>query len=120
MHPGIKVNQARTNYGDTPLYVASQEGHVEIVKAPLAQPNINVNQAQTDLEWKGISPLWIASFNRHAELVKNLLKKSEIKVNQAQIFVSLQPWNRCEVYKVRTESKIPKVLCTSFMYSSQS
>ena len=84
MHPGIKVNQARTNYGDTPLYVASQEGHVEIVKAPLAQPNINVNQAQTDSEWKGISPLWIASFNRHAELVKNLLKKSEIKVNQAQ------------------------------------
>ena len=34
-------------YGDTPLYVASQEGHVEIVKAPLAQPNINVNQART-------------------------------------------------------------------------
>ena len=84
MHPGIKVNQARTNYGDTPLYVASQEGHVEIVKAPLAQPNINVNQAQTDLEWKGISPLWIASFNRHAEVVKELLKESEIKVNQAQ------------------------------------
>ena len=64
--------------------VASQEGHVEVVKALLAQSNINVNQARTDLEWKGISPFWIASFNRHAEVVKELLKKSEIKVNQAQ------------------------------------
>ena len=45
----------------------SQEGHVEVVKALLAQPNINVNQARTDLEWKGISLLWIASFNRYAE-----------------------------------------------------
>ena len=53
VHPGINVNQARTNYGDTPHYVASQEGHVEVVKALLAQPNINVNQARTDLEWKG-------------------------------------------------------------------
>ena len=67
VHPGINVNQARTNYGDTPHYVASQEGHVEVVKALLAQPNINVNQARTDLEWKGISLLWIASFNRYAE-----------------------------------------------------
>ena len=71
-------------YGDTPLYVASQEEHVEVVKALLAQPNIDVNQARTDLEWKGISPFWIASFNRHAEVVKELLKESEIKVNQAQ------------------------------------
>ena len=54
------------------------------MKALLAQPNINVNQTRTDLEWKGISPLWIASFNRHAEVVKELLKESEIKVNQAQ------------------------------------
>ena len=84
VHPGINVNQARTNYGDTHHYVASQEGHVEVVKALLAQSNINVNQARTDLEWKGISPFWIASFNRHAEVVKELLKKSEIKVNQAQ------------------------------------
>ena len=36
VHPGINVNQARTNYGDTPLYVASQEGHVEVVKALLS------------------------------------------------------------------------------------
>ena len=43
-------------YGDTLLYVASQEEHVEVVKALLAQPNIDVNQARTDLEWKGISP----------------------------------------------------------------
>ena len=53
MHPGINVHQARTNYGDTPLYFASQEEHVDVVKALLAQPNINVNQARTDLEWKG-------------------------------------------------------------------
>ena len=69
---------------------------MEIVKAPLAQPNINVNQAQTDLEWKGISPLWIASFNRHAEVVKNLLKKSEIKVNQAQTTHSARTTDKSE------------------------
>ena len=85
VHPGINVNQARTNYGDTHHYVASQEGHVEVVKALLAQPNINVNQARTDLEWKGISPLLIASFTRHAEVVKERSRSIRLRLQIGEL-----------------------------------
>ena len=50
---GANVNQARTDDGRTPLYVASQNGHTETCQALLSS-GANVNQARTD---DGTTPL---------------------------------------------------------------
>ena len=52
------VNQARTTDGASPLYIASQNGDVDIVKV-LIKAGGNVNQAATT----GALPLYIASQN---------------------------------------------------------
>ena len=65
------VNKAHFK-GFTPLFVASQRGHTEIVKALLENDDIDVNKASSD----GATPLLIASQNGHTEIVDALLKNT--------------------------------------------
>lgn len=80
--PVIDVNKAAKDWGSfqTPLFVASQEGNLKVVRELLNHPQIDVNQARTD---DGATPLYIASQNDHPDVVKILLGHPEIKVNQA-------------------------------------
>ncbi|MCK5644078.1 MAG: ankyrin repeat domain-containing protein, partial [Gammaproteobacteria bacterium] len=65
---GADVN-VRNKYGVTPLMMASQNGHVEVVKLLLAA-KANVNAVdKTD----GVTPLLIASVKGHTEIVKLLI-----------------------------------------------
>ena len=64
---GAEVNQG-DNDGVTPLYVASENGHLEIVKFLIASGG-SVNEGDKD----GITPLMIASNYGHFEVVKVLL-----------------------------------------------
>ena len=41
---GVDVNQA-TNDGATPLFIASQKGHAEVVSLLLGKEGVDVNQA---------------------------------------------------------------------------
>lgn len=73
---GVDVNVA-TTAGVTPLFIASRQGHTEVVKLLLAE-GADVNQA-TNL---GNTPLIIASQEGHPEVVKLLLAKEGILVNR--------------------------------------
>ena len=53
---GVDVNQAEGS-GSTPLFIASQEGHSEVVSMLLAKQGVDVNQAD-NYDW---TPLYIAS-----------------------------------------------------------
>ena len=64
---GADVN-VRNKYGVTPLLMASQNGHAEVVKLLLAA-KADVNAAMTN----GVTPLFIASEKGHTEIVKLLL-----------------------------------------------
>ena len=64
---GASVNQASKD-DDTPLYIASEKGHLEIVKVLIAS-EASVNQANKDF----ITPLLAASHSDHMEIVKVLL-----------------------------------------------
>ncbi len=56
------------NTGESPLYIASQNGHIDVVKELVA------SGAQIDLqENTGTSPLYIASQNGHIDVVKELV-----------------------------------------------
>ena len=74
--PGIDINQAK-NDGGTPLYIACQNGHVEVVNALLrfrsaegqSRDGIDVNQA-TKI---GRTPLFIACQKGHWDVVQMLI-----------------------------------------------
>ena len=79
-----------TENGTTPLFVASEEGHTEVVSLLLkanADPNI-----QTE---KGASPLFIASQEGHTEIVSLLLKANadpniQIEDGPTPLFIASQ------------------------------
>jgi ankyrin repeat protein len=68
----------RNKYGATPLFMASQNGHTEIVRLLLAA-NANVDAPCTS---DGATPLLMASYRGHTEIVK-LLLAADPNVNAA-------------------------------------
>ena len=83
---GGNVNQAKTDSGSSPLYIASQNGNEATVKV-LLNAGGNVNQAQTTT---GCTPLFQASQNGHVDTVKVLIKAGG-KVNQARTTDGVSP-----------------------------
>ena len=65
---GAAINYRRINDEATPLYIASQNGHVEVVKALLAA-GADFNQPNKD----GVTPFTAASQNGHLKVVAELL-----------------------------------------------
>ena len=64
------MNQATTDDGSTPLFMASQNGHAAVVEALLGQEGIDVNQAQTDCN---ATALMCAAAEGHCVCVQLLL-----------------------------------------------
>jgi ankyrin repeat protein len=67
--------------GQTPLWMASSNGHAAVVAALLAHKATDVNQARTDT---GSTPLYMASQKGHAAVVEALLAHEATEVNQAR------------------------------------
>ena len=62
------INYRRINDGATPLYIASQNGHVKVVEA-LLTAGADFNQPNKD----GVTPFTAASQNGHLKVVEELL-----------------------------------------------
>ena len=81
-HPQTNVNQAQTTTGVTPLLIASQIGHVEVVKELLDHPQTDVTHVNQGLTADGATPLFLASQNGHVEVVKALLADPRVDPNK--------------------------------------
>jgi len=81
----IVINEAYScpcdRAGKTPLFVASQEGHEDVVKELLSHPKIDPNKAKK--RDGAFTPLMIASHYGHADVVKELLSHPKIDPNKA-------------------------------------
>mmetsp|Transcript_29834 Transcript_29834/g.65212 ORF Transcript_29834/g.65212 Transcript_29834/m.65212 type:complete len:884 (-) Transcript_29834:338-2989(-) len=64
--------------GFTPLFIAAQEGHADIVRKLLTHPQLDVNRAEEN----GITPLNMAAQQGHLEVVVALLEDARAHVNQ--------------------------------------
>ncbi|KAI2497246.1 hypothetical protein MHU86_17253 [Fragilaria crotonensis] len=82
---GANVN-AQDSYGATALYIASQNGHLEVVRELLQHDNVDVNLQCTD---DGATALIMASQNGHLEVVRALLQHSNVDVNLQCTMVQL-------------------------------
>ena len=74
---GANVNKQASS-GATPLFIASENGRLDIVKILLAIPGIDVNKSTTS----GATPLYIACQKAYVEIVKTLLAVPGIDVNK--------------------------------------
>ena len=75
------------NTGASALYIASQNGHIEVVRELIAKG------AHIDMqENTGESALYIASQNGHIEVVRELIAKG------AQIDMQTKYWSICFIY----------------------
>ena len=87
---GADVN-AKDKYGRTPLYVASEEGHIDVVKYFV--------ELGADVEAKdrfGKTPLHVASRNGHIDVVKYLVEHGadmEAKDEDGRTPLHLASWN---------------------------
>ena len=73
------VNET-TQCGFTPLFVAAQNGHLEVVRALVTELGANVNQVN-----QGSTPLRIATERGHVEVVRALVTELGADVNQATL-----------------------------------
>jgi ankyrin repeat protein len=82
------ANQARTDDGATPLFIACNLGHAEIVQMLLKHDGVAANQATTD---DGTTPLYVACNQGHAEIVQMLLEHEGVAANQARTDTGATP-----------------------------
>jgi GNAT superfamily N-acetyltransferase len=85
---GADINKATTNIGATPLFIACQQGHINIVKILLSVQSIDVNKARTD---NGMTPLYIACAKGHVKVVEMLLSVPDIDINKARTDNGMTP-----------------------------
>ena len=90
---GLDVNRACTDDGATPLYVACQNGHVEVVECLVQVGGLDVNQARTDY---GATPLFVACQNGHFEVVERLVRVGGLDVNQARTWGETPLYVACQ------------------------
>lgn len=69
---------ARDRRGRTPIHVASEGGHVDVIRLLLEKPDIEIN-AEVQLYWG--AALSIASHHGRVDVVKLLTQRAEIDVN---------------------------------------
>ena len=94
----------KDNYGETPLYVASRNGHLDIVKCLVveckADPNIKDNYGET--------PLYVASEKGYLKIVKYLVEECKADPN----FAADIP--RClEIAKLKGNDELIKILTSN-------
>ena len=77
---GVNVN-AQSRIGFTPLHIAAQEGHTEIVRLLIGAEGIEVNTPSESEYGNGWTPLHRAAFWGHKEVVELLLGAEGINVN---------------------------------------
>ena len=66
MESGANKDQGTTDDGATPLYIAAQNGHLEVVRF-LVESGANKDQGTTD---DGTTSLYIAAHEGHLEVVR--------------------------------------------------
>ena len=74
---GARLNDQNAG-GRTPLLVASEKGHLEVVRLLLSKEGIDINKPAKN----GLTPLIFASWKGHLEIVRVLLSKEGIDVNK--------------------------------------
>ncbi len=78
INAGADVNKAMTD-GTTPLFIACENGYLNIVERLLAVPGINVNKAMTD----GTTPLYVSCDKGYLNIIERLLAVPRIDVNKS-------------------------------------
>lgn len=81
IHTGDDPNRGKLNYGKTPLYLAVENGHVDVVRVLLDHPDIDVNVKDK----YSVFPLWLAVEYNDSKMVEALLRHSSIDVNAKYI-----------------------------------
>ena len=73
------MNQARTDDGETPLFVAASQGHTEIMRYLVERPEVDVNQALIDIR---LSPFMIAAQHGHLGIMRCLIQSGRANLDQ--------------------------------------
>ena len=116
--PSMDINYVQDD--KTPLFMASQNGHLGVVKEILSHPQTDVNKGHIA---EGTTPLHTASQNGHLDVVKELLAHPNIDVNKAVVVAPLYAasrWGHLEVVKeLLADARVdPNVQCGRYNRTS--
>lgn len=86
------IDQSIYTKGETPLFIASQKGHLEIVQLLLTEGKANVHKATVN----GETPLFVACKEGRLEIVRFLLLEGKAKVDRATILGATPLFISCQ------------------------
>ena len=81
-------NYPRSDTGETPLYVAAKNGHIDVVRQLINKdlnPDVDLNEFKSlkgDI-FDGATPIWVAACNAHEDVVEVLVKISKTLISNA-------------------------------------
>ena len=109
MHPNIDVNKVATS-GATPLYLACQQGHKEVVSMLVGDLRTDVNKPKFDK----CTPLWVAAQNGFLPVVLALLASDREVDTKMKSVAETAAWNN------RTAAMVAKAQVTRARYPEES
>ena len=96
-------NSAKEN-GATPLYIACERGHLDVVRMLLSTEGIDTNRARED----GYTPLYVACQDGHLDVVRMLLSTEGIDPNNALLCTLSLEWRGQEGWRDSSVHCLPE------------
>ena len=104
---GVNVKETG-KVGETPLFIASANGHLKVIREILRSPSVGVNHVNTKCNHR--TALWIASFLGYVQIVESLVIFGGANVHSRASGGADSEFNQCTpLYAAASNNHVPVI-----------